>query len=146
MVPVPFSAQLPVAGLHLWMISDITYRSAVLFLQFDVLHHHKTLLVMTIWNFLWSLIFSTSSLNSTVNKRFDPIKYRISLNIFFSYISIFLRAENWPEVLVGQVLCWVVDMVPHDQKLVWKDSKLSSATMPFQWYFLWFSQEMFSFS
>lgn len=48
---------------------------------------YNTLLVMTIWNFLSSLIFSTSSLNSTMNKRLDPIKCRISLNIiFFSYI------------------------------------------------------------
>lgn len=108
---------------------------------------YNTLLVMAIWNFLSSLILSRRSLNSTMNKKLDPIKCRISLNIiFFSYISIFLREENWPEVLVGQVLCWVLDIVPHNQKLVWKDSKLSSSTMSFQWYFLWCSQGMFSFS
>lgn len=45
---------------------------------------YNTLLIMTIWNFLSSLIVSTSSLNSTMNKRLDHIKCRIPLNIFFS--------------------------------------------------------------
>lgn len=41
-------------------------------------------------------------------------------------LKYFLRKENWTEALVGQPLYWALDIVPHNQTLVWKESKLSS--------------------